>query len=279
MNEVRAFENVPKFTASDALKNAIEKVCKDNTSNTWTPATVIGFNQQKRIVKVREFFPMKKNDKAASFDSSLSGDLSFAQYEVPLLTPSSGSFEFSFPLHEGDTVIVLFSADCIENWRNGTKERVSDLKSPTNAVAIPCLFNKQQSQAREKFFLQNGANLNPENVHLMYQSSHIEFTKDSDILNIFSRQLNIDTVSKVQIKANSVDVESSNFRISDTVKLATTQNYSVLLNILNQLKIITNVLNTLPYLPLTNTNIITTPIDSQLLSLQSLVSQLQQVVE
>lgn len=278
MNEVKAFENVSKFTASNALKNAIEKVCKENIPNTWTPATVIGFSQQRRIVKVKEFFPMKAGATGSSA-SSLNGDLNFAQYEVPLLTPSSGSFEFSFPLHEGDTVIVLFSADCIENWRNETQEKVSDLKSPTNAVAIPCLFNKKQSQEREKFFLQDGANLNPKNVHLMYKSSHIEFTKDSDVLNIFSRELNIDTVSKIQITANNVEVDSSNFKISDTVKLATNQNYSVLLNILNQLKIITNILNTLPYLPLTNTNIITTPINSQLLSLQSLVSQLQQVVE
>ena len=62
---------------------------------------------------------------------------------VPVLQPRAGGFFVHLPLQAGDTVLVVFTADSFQMWRNsGSVTNPGDLRrhSLSNAIAIPGVF-------------------------------------------------------------------------------------------------------------------------------------------
>lgn len=65
--------------------------------------------------------------------------------DVPVVFPSSKTFDLEFPLDKGDGVLLVFQESDISEWKLGKSKPVATTSSRFNldaAVAIPGLFSK-----------------------------------------------------------------------------------------------------------------------------------------
>jgi hypothetical protein len=63
--------------------------------------------------------------------------------DIPIVWPRAGGYILHMPIAQGDTVLLVFSHDCTDGWREtGAQSAPGDLRrhSLSNAVAVPGVF-------------------------------------------------------------------------------------------------------------------------------------------
>lgn len=96
--------------------------------------------------------------------------------DIPLVFPSGGGAEVTFPIQEGDQVLLIFSMRNIQDWMaspegNEVTPTLDRNHSIQDAIAIPSMFTKQQ--AREA---------NPDHMELIFGESVIQIQENSKIV-------------------------------------------------------------------------------------------------
>lgn len=96
--------------------------------------------------------------------------------DIPVVFPSGGGGEVTFPLQIGDQVLLIFSMRSIQDWLvSQTGDEVSPVRKKTHtvqdAIAIPSLFTKPQARAA-----------NADHMELLFGESKIQIQEDSKIV-------------------------------------------------------------------------------------------------
>jgi len=140
-------------TPSDIIGQAIN--FQLSGVNTCLPAEIISYDFTKQKASVQPLLKVKFTDGTIDPMPIIEN--------VPVIFPSSKDFHISFPLNEGDTVLLLFSQRSIDNWLSTGGEvvpndpRKFDL---SDAIAIPGLRDFSQTSPAEDnttFTLQLGS--------------------------------------------------------------------------------------------------------------------------
>lgn len=113
------------------------------------PAVVQSYNASKQTVEVQPTVRERTITEG--------NQIRYVQYplliNVPVLFPQVGSFQFTFPISQGDECLVVFSDLSIDNWwingnvQNPVEQRRHDL---SDGIAIFGLVNQEKLSSREK---------------------------------------------------------------------------------------------------------------------------------
>jgi hypothetical protein len=124
----------PSDNITQAVKEAIWFEINSKL-HTAIPAIVSKYNPDGPTVEAKPIIPKKFNDGTTLNYKPI--------VEVPVVFPRTNRFHLSFPLEEGDGVLLIFSERSIEAWLKSGKEQdpSNNTKySLTDAIAIPGLF-------------------------------------------------------------------------------------------------------------------------------------------
>lgn len=129
------------ITPYEAIKSHVDKF--KNSLNTVIPAEIVAVNLEEDYITSVDVdivnFQFYKSDKVKIKRPTI--------YNVPLLFPSSSAGTVSYPVKVGDSVLLLFCQEDIDNFLQGNPAGVPNTFrkfSLTDAVALPC-FQKSAS--------------------------------------------------------------------------------------------------------------------------------------
>lgn len=98
---------------------------------TTLPGTVISYNPSEGTVVARPDTASHHGDSVAAFP---------AVADVPVAWPGGGGLAFTWPLHPGDRVLLLFSCRSLDRWKGGASAGQIDSQRThalSDAIAIP----------------------------------------------------------------------------------------------------------------------------------------------
>lgn len=127
------------------MEEALRLALSSARAQTWTslPATVIMFNAQSCTVNVQPAIG------GVSFDAEglpRAINLPVIQ-DVPVIFPGGGGMHLTFPLSEGDEVLLVFSCRAIDSWwQSGGLQRPASARMHdlSDAFAVPGVMSKPQ---------------------------------------------------------------------------------------------------------------------------------------
>jgi len=123
--------------------------------------------------------------------------------DVPIVWPKAGGFSLTFPIKQGDEVLLVFASRCIDSWwQNGGVGSQAELRMHDLSDGFAMLAPTSQPKKL--------SNVSGENVQLRTDSgtSYIEITPDGKI--------NILTNSEVNINANDINISSESLSVNST---------------------------------------------------------------
>jgi len=123
--------------------------------------------------------------------------------DVPIVWPRAGGFSLTFPIKQGDEVLLVFASRCIDSWwQNGGVGSQAELRMHDLSDGFAMLAPTSQPKKL--------VNVSGENVQLRTDSgtSYIEITPDGKI--------NILTNSEVNIDANNINISSESLSVNST---------------------------------------------------------------
>ena len=123
--------------------------------------------------------------------------------DVPIVWPRAGGFSLTFPIKQGDEVLIVFASRCIDSWwQNGGVGSQAELRMHDLSDGFAMLAPTSQPKKL--------SNVSGENVQLRTDSgtSYIEITPDGKI--------NILTNSEVNIDANNINISSESLSVNST---------------------------------------------------------------
>ena len=123
--------------------------------------------------------------------------------DVPIVWPRAGGFSLTFPIKQGDEVLLVFASRCIDSWwQNGGVGSQAELRMHDLSDGFAMLAPTSQPKRL--------LNVSGENVQLRTDSgtSYIEITPDGKI--------NILTNSEVNINANDINISSESLSVNST---------------------------------------------------------------
>ena len=95
-------------------------------------------------------------------------------FNVPVINPSAGGGVLSFPIKEGDTVMLQFSMRNIENWLEGSGESVTEQTTrhhdQSDGIAVIGLYTKN-----------NHLQPDPNDVLLKFKGNSIRLKEDGNV--------------------------------------------------------------------------------------------------
>lgn len=172
---------------------------------TALPARVVSYNPDKQSVKVQPTLDLYISESKTLPYPYLD--------EVPVVMPSAGGGALTFPVKEGDTVLLVFTKDSIKKWVKGEGSNVSvtskAFHSLGNAVAIVGLYTHKSHLSP-----------NPDDVELKFNDNRIILKKDgsveiesdstvsisnneTELVDLISRT--IDEISKITVSGTPID--------------------------------------------------------------------------
>lgn len=170
-----------KITLYDAIDSHIKRF-RDNLY-TALPAVVEKYNSDKQTVDVTPTLNMTTNK---------GQELPWATLrDVQVMFPSAGGGLLSFPVKKGDTVLLVFSKNSLDAWKNGSGNPVKlnskRSHSASDAIAIVGLYTTQTNLSP-----------NPDDVELKFNDNSIILKEDGNI--------EIKTNSTIKIQNNSTEL-------------------------------------------------------------------------
>ena len=186
-----------KITLYDAIDSHINRF-RDNLY-TALPAIVDKYDPKKQTVDVTPTLNITTNR---------GQELPWATLrDVQVMFPSAGGGMLSFPVRKGDNVLLIFSKNSIDSWKNGNGGGVKlDSKrshSIADAIAIVGLYTKQ-----------NVLDLNPSDVELSFNGNKLILKENGSI--------EIKTESTIKIENNSVELINLLSSLVDEISNITT---------------------------------------------------------
>jgi hypothetical protein len=151
---------------SDAIRSHILAALGD--VYTALPARVDSYDNKTRTVSATPLIRRIYGDDVEQVSQSIDS--------IPLMFPSGGGAEVTFPIKKGDQVLLIFSMRNIQDWmisEEGDEITPSLVRhhSIQDAIAIPSMFTTKQ--AREA---------NPDHMELIFGASKIQIQEDSKIV-------------------------------------------------------------------------------------------------
>ena len=185
----------------DAIKNAIWHEI-DNNLHTSIPAIVSKYNPNGPTIEAQ--IAIKKlydDDTLLSYKPIV---------EVPVVFPRTNRFRLTFPLEEGDTVLLVFSQSCLEKWLGLAGELAKKETEPgevrkfdiTDAIAIPGLYPDKQGSK-----IEDGTKLEIvfDDAKIVSDGDEIEFTTSKLKVN-GNVEINGDVEATGDVKGSEVTV-------------------------------------------------------------------------
>lgn len=170
------------------IENALSEI------HTAFPAQVLRYDAAKQCADMQPVIKKKLRDNSVLPMPVI--------HNVPILFPSSGGALLSFPVNEGDTMLIICCERSIDSWlsSDGSQIDPEDTRkfNLSDAVAIPGLYTF-------------GKNLHPasNDVLLQYFSANISLKNNSSISISTDSELNINCGSDVVIhSAKSIQIKS-----------------------------------------------------------------------
>lgn len=151
---------------------------------TQLPAVVTDVSQyeQSNIVSVRPLIDMMHSDGQISECTEI--------FNVPVIQPSAGGGLLSFPIKEGDTVLIEFSMRNIEKWLEGGGESVTEptmrYHDLSDAMAVIGLYTKNSHLKPD-----------PKDVVLKFKDNSFRLKEDG----------NVEVVTKSKFSVNNEQEE------------------------------------------------------------------------
>lgn len=133
--------------------------------------------------------------------------------DVPIITPSTIKSAIVLPISEGDTVLLLFNQNNIEEFKDGNLEphlaRDFSLLDPSSAVALIGFNTKLDSVYNNDNFNNEIDNENLNIVHNIGEENEVllSFNSDGEV-SIKAKKVNVDA-DEVNVKAEKVNVDAS----------------------------------------------------------------------
>jgi len=125
-------------------QDAIRVALDDRQSTIWTslPGIVQSYDPATNTCSVLPAIAGWKQSADGSIDNNVTLPLIV---DVPVQLIGGGGFVTTFPLAQGDEVLLQFCSRCIDTWaQNGKVQVQAELRMHdlSDAVAIPCLWSK-----------------------------------------------------------------------------------------------------------------------------------------
>ena len=172
----------------EKLDERIEEAIFENI-NTAFPAkiTKVSLYEKFQAVDVKPLIQRRLNDRALE---------TAVISQVPVVFPSGGGGLLSFPLKEGDIVLVVVSQHGLGEFLSGTGEEVPsqtyDAFNKNDAIAFPCLFPWN-----------NSLQPNPDDIELKWQDMSFKLQQDNGItLNNANSSITLEPDGRIEIVSN-----------------------------------------------------------------------------
>jgi hypothetical protein len=138
----------------DNQPEAIRALVEQHASGMWTaiPATVTKFDAEAGTVAVQ---PVVKQTVTQQDGTTKDVDMPPLP-AVPVLWPGGGGMSLTFPIAEGDEVLVVFASRSLDAWlqSGGIQKPMHARKhNLSDGIAIPCLRNTTRKIAASTSFL------------------------------------------------------------------------------------------------------------------------------
>ena len=151
---------------------------------------------------------------------------------VPVVFPSAGGGILSFPIEVGDTVLIIFCKEDIENFINGTSEIPRTLRrfSYNDAIAIPSLYptSKNLQPSKDDTVLKyNG------NSITLKKDGGIEVTADKGAIDTLAKEGNISTTANEGVISIAALNNKITINTKDTISI--TNSSEELVSLLSEL--------------------------------------------
>lgn len=122
------------------LEEAIRTAMSGALAETWTalPAIVQDYDPKKLTCSARPSIKAQVTDK----DGNKSWTTLPLLVDVPVVFPRGGGVTLTFPISQGDEVLIVFSCRCIDSWwANGGTQNQAELRMHdlSDGIAIPGL--------------------------------------------------------------------------------------------------------------------------------------------
>lgn len=148
--------------------------------NTSIPARILSYNASTQEASVQPLVKRRYRDGRVVDRAPITG--------VPIIFPAAGGGIITFPVQEGDTVLLIFSQRSIDRWVRGSGEPVDPLDNRkhdiSDAMAIPGLFP-----------FANTLDADPDNVEVKFGDVCFRMTPDGEMI--------IDAPGGLTINANT----------------------------------------------------------------------------
>jgi len=125
-------------------------------------------------------------------------------YDVPIMFPSAGGGILSFPVTEGDTVLLVFSSRSIDDFVEASVDPKTDYTitptdnrryNYTDAIAIPGLYPKA-----------NALKPNPTDVELKFADSSVSIKPNGDMALNATGNINMTATGIITITGAAVNI-------------------------------------------------------------------------
>lgn len=182
-------------TLYDAIDSHVRRL--QNNLYTALPAIVKSYNSDTQTVSVLPALNRKIDDVHIPWVTIP---------DVPVMFPSAGGGLLSFPINEGDTVLLVFSKNSIDQWKAGDGSEV-DLNSNrshsvSDAIAIVGLYTTNTHLEP-----------NPEDVELKFNDNRITLKADGAV--------EIKSNTTIRIENNEVELIDLLGQLIDTINAIT----------------------------------------------------------
>lgn len=182
-------------TLYDAIDSHIQRFSKN--LYTAMPAIVDSYDATTQTVSAKPALNRKTEDSHLPWVSIS---------DIPVVFPSAGGGLLSFPVNVGDTVLLLFSKDSIDQWKAGDGSAVNlnseRTHSASDAIALVGLYTTQTH-----------LNPNPEDVELKFNDNSITLKADGAV--------EIKSNSTIRIENNQVELIDLLGQLIDTINAIT----------------------------------------------------------
>lgn len=132
-------------------------------------------------------------------------------YDVPFVLMAGGGSFVSFPIAVGDPVLLLFSQEDIDNYRNiGVIGEPNTLRrfNINDAIALPCVFPDKLLP-----------HVDPDKLNISFGDTNITMEKSGDINITSATNVNIKSNSEVTVEAPTINVEASSINLNGNVRV------------------------------------------------------------
>jgi phage baseplate assembly protein gpV len=151
---------------------AIESIIEEHLNNIHTavPATVLSIDTATGLLTVQPKAQLKVSEKTVDYPI-ISG--------VPVVMPQSQSagVEIAFPIAKGDSVLLVFSEQALDYWRDTGNDNVEIKYGLSNAIAIPGLAKSVSSTVKQAT-QNNEIIIKTQNNQITLSKSHIAIRGD-----------------------------------------------------------------------------------------------------